>query len=122
MQLISLLMLIGSAPAPEPEPLDLSPREAEVLQAKPRIATGIPSDDPAWLFRGALRPATIGEPAFERNVQVNPRQIDLLRTLDKLRLFTPEDDLDYRGFEWRSIADKIGKPEVLTIPPRAVKK
>jgi hypothetical protein len=99
------------------EPLELSPREAEILAVMPRIATAAPKEDPPWVYRGAVRPdGTFDSPLPKSSNEVNRRQIELLRALDKLRQFKSADKEPELG----SIADKLG-PEVLPIPPRIIK-
>lgn len=112
----------GGDAAAAGEPLDLPPREVQALSVMPRIATRVPASDPTWLYRGAIRPDNAVEAAASKNGgEINRRQLELLRTLDKLHLFRPEDDLDFKHPDLGSIADKIGKPEVIPIAPRTVK-
>ncbi len=116
------MLLTGGNRLTANEPLELPPREAEVLAVMPRVTTAAPVADPDWLYRGSIRPGgTFESPLPNVSNETNRRQIELLRALDKLRLFKSEDDLDIREGELGSIADKLGKPEVLVIPPRTVK-
>lgn len=99
------------------EPLELPPREAEILAVMPRVTTAAPEEDPPWVYRGAVRPdGSFDSPLPKSSSEVNRRQIELLRALDKLRQFKADDKAPELG----SIADKLG-PEVLPIPPRIIK-
>jgi hypothetical protein len=109
--------LVCGTAARADEPLELPPREAEILKVMPRIATAAPAPDPPWVYRGAIRPdGTFEFPLPKASNEVNSRQIELLRALDKLRPFKTADSEPELG----SIADKLG-PEVLPIPPRIKK-
>lgn len=120
--LVATLILSGFSHVVADEPIELPPREAEVLTVQPRVTTAVSAADPAWLYRGSIRPeGTFEFPLPNASNEVNRRQIELLRALDRLRLFKPEDDLDFQHPNFGSIADKLGKPEVLVIPPRTVK-
>ena len=103
------------------EPIELLPREAEILTVMPRVVTAAPSIDPPWIYRGAVRPeGTFEAPLPYASNDVNRRQVELLRALDQLLPSGPQ-GIDLRGWEFRSIAEKLGKPETLPIPPRVVK-
>jgi hypothetical protein len=118
---VASALILGSVALAE-EPLEL-PREIEVLTIMPRVTAKPPAVDPAWLYRGSIRPgwAYPAAEGLECGTRINARQIELLRALDKLRPPKPTDDPENPNGDLGSIADKLGKPETLPIPPRVVK-
>ena len=54
--LLALVLLGGDNRLTADEPLELLPREAEVLAVMPRVTTVAPLTDPDWLYRGSIRP------------------------------------------------------------------
>lgn len=94
------------------------PREIEILTIAPRLVTHpVDAPDPEWLTRGGVRPTgTYDNPLGTEPFKVNPRQMKLLRALDNLKLFEPEDDLD--SDNWPHLWKKYIEPETLTVPPR----
>jgi hypothetical protein len=97
------------------------PRVAEVLTVMPRDTTGQPTrDDPPSVIRGAIRAlGTYDNPYSAEPLKMTKQQTQLLRSLNQLRLFEPEDDLDH---EWEHRQPKALGPEPILVKPRVVGK